>query len=142
MINPTIADNVIGARGINPIGKNGTAYMLIDRLDGQGIQIYEWDEAVLGMLPTEEELTRGANPLIALSSQDTELGFIATATLTGGTSQTVFWRCITPSNEEFTASGAAVAGVESWEVEAPTGTYIMQVWADGFGFAQMGVENA
>lgn len=139
--NVTQIENVIGTRGINPVGRANTDFELIDRLDGQGIQLKFWTAANLGGAePSEAELTLGDAPLIALSVADnaTDDGIIVTATLTGGSTQTVNWRCIAPDGTTHTASAAAVGGVETWEIETgQSGVYIIHAWANGFGFAQV-----
>lgn len=138
MLNPVNVIRILKTRGI--LAPSNDSFRLIDELDGQGIKIDRWDEATLGARPSQAELVLANAPQISLgiTANNTDDGIIVTATLTGGATQTVNWRCIDPDGLVNTASGAAVAGVETWEIiTGKAGQYIIQAWADAFGFAEV-----
>lgn len=145
MLTPENVLNVLGQRGNNPQAfPNFEKWSLIDRLDGQGIQVHTWD-AELGAHPSNAELTLAATPLIVLGVADNagNDGIIVTATLTLVGNQTVNWRCIDPDGVIYTDSAAAVAGVDTWEIiTGKAGNYTIQAWASGLGFAQTNYEEA
>jgi hypothetical protein len=137
-------ERIIGARGIDPRNSNLIRFELTDRLNGEGPQLTLWDNT-LGGLPSNAEQIIGANPLITLELIDnaTDDGILVTATLVGGTTQLVNWRCIDPDNVVNTANANAVAGTDTWEIiTGKAGSYTIQAWASTFGFAQTSYQEA
>lgn len=132
---PELIMNVIGQRGIDPLTTTiGVEWELTDRLDGNGAQLTTWQ---YDPLPTAQELALAATPLITLGYQMLPTGFLLTATLTGGTNQSVQWRCVALLTGVISLDqGVAVNGVETWEIDAPLGIYRVAAWCAGFGYAE------
>lgn len=55
----------------------------------------------------------------------------------GAYSGEVKWTCITPGGAMFTATGTAVNGVDSWEIDTSEGSYLVQAIVPGFGVGQI-----
>lgn len=140
MITPPLVENILGQRGLIP-----TAYYqeweLIDRLDGNGIVIREWNQAVLGPEPSQNELDLAANPLISLIITPTETGATITSQVTnGGYNGAVNWRCIDPDGMVYTEEDVMVNGADNWQIDmGKTGTYIIASWVIGYGYAEGGL---
>ena len=133
-------ERLIGMRGIDPREQIGVTYDLVNHSDGQGIQLQFWEVATLGPLPTVPELAAALTNSIALeiAPNNTDDGIVVTATLTGGSTQLVGWRCVDPTGTVHIESANASGGVETWEIiTGQAGEYIIQAWAAGFGFASL-----
>jgi hypothetical protein len=137
-------ERVIGARGIDPRNRNLKDFELIDRLDGQGIQIRFWDEIALGGLPTPTESTLATTPRLSLSSaiNTAETGVIVTCQLDDTSASTVNWRCVDPDGVVHTANAPAVNGQESWEIlTGKPGLYRVSAWSSVYGYAELSIEG-
>jgi hypothetical protein len=153
MLTPDNILKVLGARGLLPSAYPNREYWgLRDDLDGLGIKLDWhadlspfWDEAALGPVPSEQELALAATPLIALAVEPngTGDGLVFTATLTDAPDGTATqWRLIDPLGAETLTNGTTSAGSDAWEIETnASGSYLVQVWADGFGFAELSAEG-
>lgn len=106
----------------------GQPYRLIDRLDGQGVQIDFWD---IGLPPSQLELDLAASPNIALQKTSIPNGVRLTA-VTSGYSGDYQWRCVSPDKSlDYALNDAG----DEWEIETgQLGQYT--VWC---GAATLGV---
>lgn len=151
-MNPGTIENTLGQRGLNPaLYPNQEYWGLFDAADGTPIRIDIregvpfWNEAALGPQPSAEELTLASTPKISLGVANNGAGdgLIFTATLTDAPDATVTnWRLIAPDGGETLTNGETLAGADAWEIETnDPGTYKVQVWADGYGWAELSAEG-
>lgn len=137
-------EKVIGARGMNPKNRLNEDFELIDRLDGQGIQFRFWNEVVLGVTPTQQELALATTPRLDLTYEvnPAEDGIIVTCQLADTTNSTIHWRCIDPDGEIYSAFGPADNGQERWEIlTGKAGIYLVSAWANTYGYAELSAEG-
>lgn len=135
MISIGNALNILGQRGFIPNADLiNVAFELIDRRDGQGIQLRMWNPSY-GEVPSEQEWALAETPAILLTLQLTEDGFLATARTLNA--PTCHWRIIDPYGEIHEDVAPMVGGESKWEVETFTlGEYRVAVWQTGFGYAE------
>jgi len=151
-MNPGTIENTLGQRGLNPVLYPNQEYWgLFDPADGSPIRIDVregvpfWNKAALGAQPSAEELALAAAPLIALAVEPngTGDGLVFTASLTDAPDGTATnWRLIDPLGAETLTNGTTSAGSDAWEIETnASGSYLVQAWADGFGWAELSAEG-
>lgn len=135
MINHANALNIIGQRGYIPTDDLiNVAFELIDRRDGQGIQLRMWNPQY-GDTPTDTEWMLADAPAILLTLQLTEDGFLATTRTLNA--PTCHWRIIDPYGEVHEDVAPMIGGESKWEVETfALGEYRVAVWQAGFGYAE------
>lgn len=140
----TQVQRVIGARGINPQGRLNVDFELIDRLDGQGVQIRVWNQLALGAPPTELELALANSPRLSLSQEinGTDDGVLVTCQLDDTTNSVINWRCIDPDGESTTVNGPADNGQDVWEIlTGKPGIYTVSAWSNSYGYAEISFEG-
>lgn len=137
MMMPSTIENVLGQRGFIPTDYSAE-WQLIDRREGQGNQLWMWNEAVLGPPPSQSELDLAANPLISLIITPIETGAVVTGQVTNAGYQGLAnWRCIDPDGIIYTESDTMTNGADNWEIEmGKLGTYTIAAWVTGYGYAE------